>query len=109
MGAGFIYEIDRTRFGRLWWLPSNGYGNGLDDVGWAPIVDVIPSAVEPILQALLEEGVAAYAVPLGRGGTPRIHRVYRLWIGTSRYNAAEDTLMKLLPELDQRAGGPVVR
>jgi hypothetical protein len=22
------------RFGRLWWLPPNGEGNGLDDVGW---------------------------------------------------------------------------
>jgi hypothetical protein len=25
------------RFGRLWWLPSGGEGNGLSDAAWAPI------------------------------------------------------------------------
>jgi hypothetical protein len=28
------------RFGRLWWLPAGGHGNGLDDCAWAPVLQV---------------------------------------------------------------------
>ena len=40
------------RFGRLWWLPSGGISNGIDDDAWAPILDVTAEQVTPLLAAL---------------------------------------------------------
>jgi hypothetical protein len=31
--------------GRLWWLPSGGYGNGLDDDAWAPLLEISEQVV----------------------------------------------------------------
>jgi len=38
------------RFGRLWWLPTGGQGNGLDDDAWAPILEVGAGLVERVLR-----------------------------------------------------------
>jgi len=93
------------RFGRLWWLPSGGLGNGLDDDAWAPILEVDGDVVAPLLAALGAAGVPAYAaVPTAsgaaghRGGPPGC----RLWVGTSAYGRAEETLIAVLPALTGR-------
>ena len=49
------------RFGRLWWLPAGGYGNGLDDQAWAPALQVSGQVVPQLLSALREAAVPAYA------------------------------------------------
>jgi hypothetical protein len=49
------------RFGRLCWLPSGGIGNGVDDDAWAPTLQVNADHVTPLLAALREAGVPAYA------------------------------------------------
>ncbi len=49
------------RFGRLWWLPPGGHGNGLDDKAWAPILEVDAGLVAPLLEAFRAVGVPAYA------------------------------------------------
>jgi hypothetical protein len=91
------------RFGRLWWLPCGGLGNGIDDDAWAPILEVAEDLVAPLLAALRAAGVAAYAARLtpaaaGRGRSARPPRC-RLWVGTSAYGRAEETLIALLPSL----------
>jgi hypothetical protein len=96
------------RFGRLWWLPSHGTGNGLTDAGWAPVADVDAAIVTPLLAELRAAGVPAHAAPVTRRpgrsrprtppGAPR----YRLWVGTSAYSRAEELLRVRLPVLLER-------
>jgi hypothetical protein len=98
------------RFGRLWWLPSGGLGNGLDDTAWTPMAD-LPRAIVPALMGdLLAAGVPAYAAPLtqrpvGPGKRAQPPRS-RLWVGTSRYGQAEEVLRIRLPVLLGHRGEP---
>jgi len=95
------------RFGRLWWLPANGYGNGLDDDGWAPILEVDARITAPLLESFRAAGVPAYAAPVH----PRSHALaafterwpaYRVWVGTSAYARAEQTLLSVMPALTRQ-------
>jgi hypothetical protein len=106
MAASAQRSVDNPQsFGRLWWLPSRGRGNGLDDASWAPIADVDASIVTPLLAELGAAGVPAHAAPVPvrpsqllrrqPAGRPR----YRLWVGTSAYSQAEDLLRVRLPVL----------
>jgi hypothetical protein len=86
--------------GRLWWLPAHGHGNGLDDQAWAPVLDVDASIMGPLLEALRAAGVPAYAATdrpsqSMQGDWP----TYRIWVGTSAYGRAEDTLITVMPAL----------
>jgi len=94
------------RFGRLWWLPPGGRGNGIDDDAWAPILEVAGDIVAPLLAALRTAGIPAYAAgptraAAGRGRSPTAPR-WRLWVGTSAYGRAEETLIAVLPSLTGR-------
>ena len=98
------------QFGRLWWLPSRGTGNGLSDAGWAPVADIDVRIVTPLLAELRAAGVPAHAARItGRPSRPRprgkpSHEPrYRLWVGTSAYSRAEEVLRIRLPVLLQRA------
>jgi hypothetical protein len=98
------------RFGRLWWLPSRGTGNGLSDAGWAPVADIDARIVTPLLAELRAAGVPAHAAPVaGRPGRPRRRSDAsdeprcRLWVGTSAYSRAEEVLRTRLPVLLERA------
>jgi hypothetical protein len=98
------------RFGRLWWLPSRGTGNGLSDAGWAPVADIDARIVTPLLAELRAAGVPAHAAPVtGRRGRSRPRReasaapLCRLWVGTSAYGRAEEVLRTRLAALTERA------
>ena len=96
------------RFGLLWWLPCTGEGNGLSDIAWAPIAEVAARVVPALLAELRAAGVPAFAAvatrlrSAGQGAAePGRHCV---WVGTSRYCAAEETLRIKLPALLRQAG-----
>lgn len=95
--------------GRLWWLPGNGRGNGIDDDAWAPVLEVIHQAVPVLLEVLREAGVPAYAVPARpvaarlKDGTPIEPECYRLYVGTSAYGEAEAALLTAMPHLTRKA------
>jgi len=100
------------RFGRLWWLPFRGMGNGLSDDGWAPVADVDATVVRRLLTELRAANVPAHAAPFtgrpsGSRRRPPGHvsdePKYRLWVGTSAYSRAEDVLRIMLPVLLKRA------
>ena len=75
MSTSVSRPAERTgRRGRLWWLPSGGYGNGLDDDTWAPVLEVSEQVVTPLLRVLGEAGVPAYAAP-ARSGASRLKTV----------------------------------
>ena len=99
------------RFGRLWWLPSHGQGNGLDDAAWAPVADVDAAIVPALLADLRDAGVPAYAAPVTRRPSARrnpdpAERRCHVWVGTSRYGQAEETLRVRLPALLSQARPP---
>jgi hypothetical protein len=109
MAASVSWPATQTgRRGRLWWLPSGGYGNGLDDDAWAPVLEISEQVVPAVLRALGEVGIPAYAAP-ARSGATRLRRRarrpegYQLWVGASVYGRAESTLVKVMTELKREA------
>jgi hypothetical protein len=92
------------RFGRLWWLPPGGMGNGIEDEAWAPILEVSADHVAPLLAALRAAGVPAYAAAASPAPSRRTARAptgpgYRLWVGASAYGRAEETLITVMRAL----------
>jgi hypothetical protein len=91
------------RYGRLWWLPSGGQGNGLDDAAWAPILEVSADVVTPLLAAFRAAGVPAYAASIrpaiSRRGSGPAAADFRVWVGSSAYGRAVETLITVLPAL----------
>jgi len=92
------------RFGRLWWLPPGGMGNGIEDEAWAPILEVSADHVAPLLAALRAAGVPAYAAAASPAPSRRAARAptgpgYRLWVGASAYGRAEETLITVMRAL----------
>lgn len=94
--------------GHLWWLPSSGYGNGLNDDAWAPVLEVSERVAPTLLRVLGEAGVPAYIAPAGsaarrlrdRTGRPQ---AFQLWVGASSYGRAETTLVAVMPYLAREA------
>jgi hypothetical protein len=106
---------DLGSFGRLWWLPAGGRGNGLDDASWLAVLDVdgdVPAA--QILDAMHAAHVPAYAAHLtgaAHAGAPRFERLrgepvmpVRIWVGSTRFGMARDVLLVLLPEIIRTHG-----
>jgi hypothetical protein len=92
-----------SRFGTLWWLPRQGIGNGLDDLGWAPILDVDGDQVAELLEAFRAAEVPAYAARAYPAveeltASPDQPRLMRLWVGTSCYSRAQDVLLTRMPQ-----------
>jgi hypothetical protein len=94
--------------GRLRWLPVGGYGNGLDDAAWAPVLEISEHAVPDVLGALADAGVPGYAAPAhppgyrmrDRSGQPE---TWRLWVGASAHGRAEEVLVAVMPRLAREA------
>lgn len=83
---------------RAYWLPPGGTGNGFDAAAWAPIADMPELLAFQALGDLGRAGIAGYTA--SRDGQ-RPHRggvVYRLWVDSEHYSAAEDVLRVLLTE-----------
>ena len=109
MTASVSRPAEQTgRWGRLWWLQAGGYGNGLDDDAWVPVLEVSERVVPAVLGVLGEVGVPAYAAP-ARSGAPRLKdrtrrsAGYQLWVGASAYGRAELTLVRVMPYLAREA------
>jgi hypothetical protein len=112
MPGSISRPVDAPKLGTLYWLPPGGQGNGLDDDAWALLVEVTGEIVRPVLTALRDARVPGYAAAAGPGLSRRPGRaghrpapLYRVWVGTSAYGRAQDTLIALLPSLT----GPAAR
>jgi hypothetical protein len=96
------------RFGRLWWLPTGGYGNGLDDRAWAPALQISEQIVPQVLSALRAAGVPAYVARVRPSRQLRDRAVpegYQLWVGAGAYGQAEAVLLAVMPQLARQAAG----
>ncbi len=99
-----------ARHGRLWWLPAGGYGNGLDDAAWAPVLEISEQIVPDVLRALADAGAPGYAAPAHPPGKrlrdrSRQPETYRLWVGASAHGRAEEVLVAVMPRLTREAAG----
>jgi hypothetical protein len=117
MSASVSRHLFRPQgLGRLWWLPSNGHGNGLDDAAWAPIADVSASLVAPLLAAFRASGVITRRHGRGTRASPSLisqtrHRThtapaeetYHICVGTSGHACAEEVVRIALPRLQRQA------
>jgi uncharacterized protein YfiM (DUF2279 family) len=103
-------QVDAGKFARLWWLPADGYGNGLDDTSWVPLLEISERIVPRLLGVLREAGVAGYAASAwlaedrirDRSGRAA---AWQLWVGASGYGRAETVLLAAMPSLDREAAG----
>ena len=109
MAASVSRLAEQTgRRGRLWWLPAGGYGNGLDDDAWVPVLEVSERSMPTVLGVLSEVGVPAYAAPARSGASRLKDRTrrpagYQLWVGASAYGRAEMALVRVMPFLAREA------
>lgn len=84
---------------RPYWLPPYGVGNGLAAAAWAPIADLSEHEAFAMLTACARTGIAAFTGPRD-GGRPR-PAVYRVWVDSQHFGAAEDALRAALVESRQ--------
>jgi hypothetical protein len=78
-------------------LSAGRYGKGLDDVAWAPILEIGEHVMPDALRALANAGAPGYAAPAHPPGyrlRDRSQRpeTYRLWAGASAHGRTEDVL-----------------
>ncbi len=86
---------------KAFWVPPNGFGNGVGAEAWAELADLPEEELASVLFTLVEAGIGGYvAVPRAlRGRSPLM---YRLWVDSLQYGRAEDILMELLATLHGR-------
>ena len=97
-----------TRLGRLWRLPAGGYGYGLDDQAWAPVLRVSEQVVPQVLDGPRAARASAYAAwmrpPLpGPRDHVRSRAATQLWVGASAYSRAGAALLAVMPRLAREA------
>lgn len=81
-----------------YWLPPSGTGNGLAATAWAPIADLTEREAFAMLTTCAAAGIAAFTGPRD-GGRPRPQAaVYRVWVDSQDFGAAEDALRHALAE-----------
>jgi len=94
--------------GSLGWLPAGGYGNGLSDDSWAPVLVISEQVVPRVLTVLQAALVPAYAAPISpaagwlrdRSGRPAD---CQLWVGATAYGTAEAALLAAMPSVEREA------
>lgn len=88
---------NELQFNRAYWLPPHGRGNGLEALFWAPLADLPGDRVEPVLRALQERGIAAWAAESRRErATAPADRRHDLWVASAELHEAQDVVMRAL-------------
>lgn len=82
-----------------YWLPPNGTGNGLAARAWAPIADASELEAFAILTACARARIAGFTAPRDGGRPQRPPVVYRVWVDSEHFGAAEDALRQAVNEV----------
>lgn len=94
-----VEAANELQFGRAYWLPPFGHGNGIEALFWTPLAELPEHRVDPVLRALAEQGIPAWAAASARGrgtSTPARDRPHDLWVGSGQLDEAQDVLMRAL-------------
>lgn len=92
-----VGAANQLQFGRAYWLPPFGQGNGLEALFWAPLAELPGDRVDAVLTALREEGIPAWAAPARRSrpvGSPAADRSHDLWVASGQVDEAQDVVMR---------------
>ncbi|HEX2893801.1 MAG TPA: hypothetical protein VHO29_07335 [Marmoricola sp.] len=107
-GSQHDLQYHVVRHDRPFWRSPGGWDNGLDDDAWVTVLDVADSYIATlVLFELRQDGVPAYAAAVRT--FRRREPVVRLWVGASRYGAAQSSLIRLLPDMVSHLGSGIVR
>lgn len=82
-----------------YWLPPNGTGNGVAARAWAPIADATELEAFAILSACARVSIAAFTAPRDGGRPQRPPVVYRVWVDSEHFGAAEDAVRHAIHEV----------
>jgi hypothetical protein len=88
---------NELQFGRAYWLPPFGEGNGLEALFWAPVAELPEERVATVLAALREAGIPAWAARARRDrpvGSPAADRSHDLWVASIQVDEAQDVVMR---------------
>src|SRR4051794_33020652 len=92
-----VGAANQLQFGRAYWLPPFGRGNGLDALFWAPLAELPGHRVDAVLTALSEAGIPAWAAARSHGAEPPAAAPFHaLWVASARLDDAQDVLMRAL-------------
>src|SRR3954447_13283018 len=95
VGAG-----NQLQFGRAYWLPPFGSGNGLEALFWTPLAELPGERIAAVLGALGEEGIPAWAAVAdrgrGSGSPPPEGRPHALWVASAQLDDAQEVGMRAL-------------
>jgi hypothetical protein len=87
---------DALQFGRAYWLPPFGRGNGLEALFWAPVARLADTQVDEVLRALAEQDIPAWAAPARRPRAPAGGGPHDLSVASGQLDAAQDVLLRVL-------------
>jgi hypothetical protein len=97
----------RPAASHAYWLPPHGVGNGFSARAWAPIADLSEQEAFAMLSSCAAAGIAAFISPRNGGRPQRGPVVYRAWVDSEHFGAAEDALRHAVNEVrDRRQGQP---
>ena len=92
---------NRLQFGRAYWLPPFGQGNGLDALFWAPLAELPGDRVDAVLDALRAADIPAWAAVARRSrpaGSPAAGRSHDLWVASVQVDEAQDVVLRMLAD-----------
>jgi hypothetical protein len=93
---------DPLQFGRAYWLPPFGYGNGLEALFWTTLAEVPQERVDVVLAALKEQDIPAWTAEVrGRAPSrlaPGTAPPWALWVASAQLDAAQDVLVRVLAD-----------
>lgn len=87
---------DPLQFGRAYQLPPFGRGNALDALFWTPVARLRADQVDPVLAALEDEDVPAWAAPVRTRARRSADDPHDLWVASGRSDEGQDVLLRVL-------------
>jgi hypothetical protein len=94
-----IEAANELQFGRAYWLPPFGHGNGLDALFWTPIAHLTADRAEEALVALAAADIPAWAAPEARdrrAGRISPGREQDVWVASGQVDDAQEVLRRML-------------
>ena len=94
-----VEAANELQFGRAYWLPPFGHGNGIDALFWTPLAALPERQVDPVLDALAQQGIPGWATVAAHAGRPALAargRRHDLWVASDQLDEAQDVLLRLL-------------
>jgi hypothetical protein len=94
-----VEAANELQFGRAYWLPPFGHGNGLDALFWTPVARLSADQAERALTAFALADIPAWTAPEGRDRRARLRvgdRAHDVWVASGQVDDAQEVLRRVL-------------